>query len=86
MILSEGEKSNEHFQLGPNVANPITGEVIVATTANVWLNRILSEYISIVRRYIRFRVYSPAWKMKPFSQDMVTFIDNEWKDKKSAMQ
>ena len=79
VILSEGEES-EHFQLGENVANPITGE-IVATTANVWLNRILSEYLSIVRRYIRFRIYSPAWKMKPFSQDMVNSIDNEWKIK-----
>ena len=77
VIFSEGEKP-EHFQLGENTANPITGEIISAT-ANVWLNLILSEYRSIVRRYIRFHIYSPAWKMKPFSEDMVDLIDNEWK-------
>lgn len=75
MILSEGEEP-EHFQLGKNIANPITGEV-VAATANVWLNRIFSEYISIVRNYIRFHIYSPAWKMKPFSEDMVNLIHKE---------
>ena len=72
LILSEGEES-EHFRLGPNIANPITGEII-SSTANVWLNRIFSKYISLVRRYIRFHIYPPAWKMKPFSKETVDFI------------
>ena len=72
LILSEGE-SAEQFKLGRNIANPLTGEVVSAVV-NVWLNYILKEYISIVRRYIRFHVYPPAWKMKPFSKDMMTFI------------
>ena len=72
LILSEGE-TPEQFRLGRNIVNPLTGEVISAA-ANVWVNLILENYISIVRRYIRFRVYPPAWKMKPFSKDMVTFI------------
>ena len=72
LILSEGE-TPEQFRLGRNVANPLTGEVISAA-ANVWVNRILKEYISIVRRYIRYQIYPPAWKMKPFSEEMVAFI------------
>ena len=72
LVLSEGEKF-EHFRLGSNIANPITGEII-STTANVWVNRIFSEYISTVRRYIRFHVYPPAWKMNPFSEDVMTLI------------
>lgn len=59
LIVSDGS-ANGLFGLGPNVANPITGEAISAT-ANVWVSNILSQYIEVVRSYIRFRVYPPAW-------------------------
>ena len=72
MILSEGE-TVEQFNMGWNVADPVTGEVVSAT-ANVWVNQILKEYVSLLRRYIRFHVYPPAWKMKPFSRETADFI------------
>ena len=72
LVLSEGD-TNEQFRWGPNTANPITGEMVSAT-ANVWATHILREYISTIRKYIRFHVYSPAWKMKPFSENIVEFI------------
>ena len=72
LILSEGE-TPEQFNLGWNIADPMTGEVVSAT-ANVWINRILKNYISLVRNYIRFHVYPPAWKMRPFSRDTADFI------------
>ena len=72
LILSEGETA-EQFSLGRNIANPVTGEAVSAT-ANVWVNKILKNYISIVRRHIRFHVYPPAWKMKPFSRDTADLI------------
>ena len=72
LILIESINSKQ-FRWGSNIANPITGEVVSAT-ANVWVNYHISDYIDIVRNYIRFRVYSPAWKMKPFSPETVEFI------------
>ena len=72
LILSESD-TPEQLRWGANVANPITGEVVSAT-ATVWLTRVLSDYISLIRRYIRFHVYPPAWKMKPFSPDTAQFI------------
>ncbi|MCZ0933431.1 MAG: hypothetical protein OXJ52_09825 [Oligoflexia bacterium] len=73
LIHSEGETPKE-FEWGPNIANPITGEVISAT-ANVWVTHILSNYISIIRNYIRFHVYPPAWTIQPFSEKTANFID-----------
>ena len=51
------------FGLGPNVANPITGEAISAT-ANVWVSNIVASYIDILRLYIRFQVYPPTWRIR----------------------
>ena len=73
LIVSEGNSKAGLLGLGPNVANPITGEVVSAT-ANVWVSHILNIYITIVRKYIRFHVYPPAWKMKPFSRDMTALL------------
>ena len=73
LMISEGKSAGGLLGLGPNVANPITGEVVSAT-ANVWVSHVLGMYITIVRRYIRFRVYSPAWKMKPFSKDVTAAL------------
>ena len=81
LIVSEGKAGGGLLGLGPNVANPITGEVVSAT-ANVWVSNILNKYISIVRRYIRFHVYPPAWKMKPFSHDITVSLQ-EWMNSKT---
>ena len=72
LILSESEE-DEHFVRGENVVNSFTGEVVSAI-ANIWLTPILNDSISLIRRYIRFHVYPPVWKMKPFSEDTVNFI------------
>ena len=73
LILSEGEADNQ-FHLGHNIVDPVTGEVISAA-ANVWINLILKDYIFLVRRYIRFQVYPPAWKPPPpFSPEIFDFI------------
>ena len=69
LMVSEGKSSGGLLGLGPNVANPITGEVVSAT-ANVWVSNILGIYINIVRKYIRFQVYPPAWTLQPFSQEV----------------
>ena len=81
LIVSEGKSSSGLLGFGPNVANPITGEVVSAT-ANVWVSNVLKFYITVVRNYIRFHVYPPAWKMRPFSRDMTAFL-TEQADKKT---
>ena len=73
LVLSKAE-TEKQFLKGRNVANPFTGEVVSAT-ANIWLTSILNDYISLIRKYIRFHVYPPVWKMRPFSEDMMDFID-----------
>ena len=69
LIVSEGKSTVGLLGLGPNVANPITGEVVSAT-ANVWVSNILNNYINLIKSYIQFQVYPPTWKMKPFSKDI----------------
>ena len=69
LMVTEGLSNRGLLGLGPNVANPITGEVVSAT-ANVWVSHVLSIYITIVRKYIRFQVYPPAWSLEPFSQKL----------------
>ena len=66
LIRSEGD-SNKAFHRGFNIADPFTGEMISAT-ANVGLSPIINEYIQLIRKYIRFHVYSSAWNMPVFSQ------------------
>ena len=61
------------FGLGPNVANPITGEAISAT-ANVWVSNIVASYINTVRAYIRFQIYPPSWRMWSFPYGVTDFI------------
>ena len=73
LIVSKGKSKVGLLGLGPNVANPVTGEVVSAT-ANVWVNNILDIYINIVRKYIRFQLYPPAWKMRPFSKKMTAVL------------
>ena len=80
LIVSEGKTESGQLGLGPNVANPITGEVVSAT-ANVWVSNVLSRYIALVRKYIRFRVYPPAWKMKPFSEEVAVDLKQKINEK-----
>ena len=61
------------FGLGPNVANPITGEAISAT-ANVWVSNIVASYIKIIRAYIRFQIYPPSWRMWSSPYGVTDFI------------
>ena len=72
MIVSESE-GNNLFGLGPNVANPITGEAISAT-ANIWVSSIVDSYVKMVRNYIRFHIYPPAWKIRPSSYGVSDFL------------
>ena len=67
LLLTEGAGGGL-LGLGPNVANPITGEVVSAT-ANVWVSNILGIYTRIVRKHIRFETYKPSWALQPFSRD-----------------
>ena len=70
MMVSEGSRGGI-LGLGPNVANPITGEIISAT-ANVWVSHIINQYVHLIRRYIRFQVYPPAWQFPSYSAYGVT--------------
>ena len=72
MIVSEADGGGL-FGLGPNVANPITGEAISAT-ANVWVSNMVASYIKILRFYIRFHIYPPAWKIRPSSYGVTDFL------------
>lgn len=71
--LIDEESSGGLFGLGPNVANPITGEAISAT-ANIWVGNIVASYIDIVRQYIRFQIYPPPWKLLPSSPGVTDFL------------
>lgn len=73
LMFTEGKQNSGLLGLGPNVADPITGEVISAT-ANVWVNHALSIYIRILRRYIRFQVYPPTWKLNPHLEGTTMFL------------
>ena len=79
LIVSEGTGGGL-LGLGPNVANPITGEVVSAT-ANVWVDHIINIYISVVRNYIRFHVYPPAWKLSPFSPKVTASLAEQINEK-----
>ena len=83
LMVTPGKTKIGLLGLGPNVANPITGEVVSAT-ANVWVSHTLRGFIDVVRRYIRFRLYSPAWKMEPFSPDMITSLQQQLQLKEKA--
>ena len=73
MIVTESTTNNSLLGLGPNISNPITGE-IVSATANVWVTNITDIYTVLLRRYIRFHVYPPAWKILPSSPGTSDFL------------
>ena len=73
LMVSEGVSGSPFFGFGPNISNPITGEVISAT-ANVWVTSIVDSYISLLKKYIRFHIYPPAWKLLPESPGVTDFM------------
>ena len=73
LMMPPSSKSNDPLGYGPNIADPITGEII-STTANVWVNNIIGIYIGLLKKYIRFQVYPPAWKILPESYGVSDFI------------
>ena len=75
LILSP---QSEGFLLGygPNIANPITGEILSAT-ANVWVTQTIDQYVVLLRRYIRFHIYPPAWKPLPKSPGVTGFMQEK---------
>ena len=75
-LIDEESSGGGLFGLGPNVANPITGEAISAT-ANIWVGNIVASYIDIVRKYIRFQIYPPAWKLLHSSPGVTDFLDKK---------
>ena len=78
MMYSEQGYSAPALGYGPNISNPITGETLSAT-ANVWVHTIVNQYVTLLRRYIRFHVYPPAWKLLPESPGVTDFIDSKIK-------
>ena len=78
LMYSEEGESSQLLGYGPNISNPITGETLSAT-ANVWVHTIVGQYVTLLRRYIRFRVYPPAWKLLPESPGVTDFIDSKIK-------
>ena len=58
---------------GPNVSDPVTGEILSAT-ANVWIRNIIDKYVVALREYIRFHVYPPAWQLFPDSKLVTDFL------------
>ncbi len=73
LMVSKGRSGSIFLGWGPNISNPITGEVISAT-ANIWVTKILDSYIDLLKKYIRFRIYPPAWKLLPESYGVTDFI------------
>ena len=80
MMYSEQGHSAPLLGYGPNIANPITGETLSAT-ANIWVHTIVNQYVKLIRNYIRFHVYPPAWKLLPESPGVTDFIDSKIKKK-----
>lgn len=78
MMYSEQGHSAPVLGYGPNISNPITGETLSAT-ANIWVHTIVGQYVTLLRRYIRFHVYPPAWKLLPESPGVTDFIDSKIK-------
>ena len=73
LMVSETQSEAIFLGWGPNVSNPITGEIISAT-ANVWVTKVIDQYVDLLRKYIRFNAYPPAWKLLPESPGVTDFI------------
>ncbi len=72
-IEAQSESDSGVLGFGPNIYNPVTGE-IVSATANIWVTGIVDSYVETIRQYIRFHVYPPDWKLLKDSQGVSKFI------------
>ena len=73
LIQTQSESDSGVLGFGPNIYNPVTGE-IVSATANIWVTSIVDSYVDIVRQYIRFHIYPPEWRLLKDSQGVSPFI------------
>ena len=62
LMYSKSSQADGILGFGPNISNPVTGEVVSAT-ANVWVSKITDSYTNILRKYIRFHVFPPLWRL-----------------------
>ena len=76
LMFTKGKPSSGLLGLGPNIANPITGEVLSAT-ANVWISNMLNLYTNRLKYYIRFEIYKPSWFLEPFSPEITEDLKEE---------
>lgn len=72
-ILATQERGTNILGYGPNVSNPITGE-IVSATANIWISNIVDIYIKAIKNYIRFHIWPLPWKLLPSSPGVSDFF------------
>ncbi len=75
LMYSKASQAGFLLGFGPNISNPVTGEVVSAT-ANVWINHIIDLYTNILRKYIRFHIFPPLWRLLPDSP-AVTWLMHE---------
>ncbi len=74
--LIETKTEQKGFTLlgvGPNMANPVTGEMISAT-ANVFITSIIDIYIRFIRQYVRYQLFPPLWKWLPSSPGITDYL------------
>ena len=72
----EEQKNSGLLGIAPNVANPITGEVI-SGTANVYITATIDMYIYMIRDFIRLQIFPPSWTWKPNDSSMSLFIKEQ---------
>lgn len=73
LVVTKAELNTGLLGFGPNIANPITGE-IVSATANVLVSNIEGSFAEVVRRYIRFHIWPLPWSLLPSSPGVSDFL------------
>ena len=79
LVVTESQTAIGAYGFGPNVSNPITGEVVGAT-ANVWVSSVLDGYITKVRQYIRIKIWPPSWKFLSISNGVSAYLEKRIED------
>ena len=72
-LIVSPQSENPFLGYGPSIANPITGETL-SSTANVFVSQIIDRFVVLLRNYIRFHIYPPAWKLLPNSPGVTDFM------------
>lgn len=76
LIETKTEQASTLLGSAPNIANPITGEVI-SGTVNIYVTSLINTYIYIIRNYIRFHVFPPLWKWLPTTHGASLYIKEQ---------